>query len=848
MARRRARSSGLLWLLLVVLAVPALAALGVFLFVDPNGFKPRIAESVRDATGRDIALDGPIRIGFSATPTLQAEGVRLANPPGFSRPEMATLRKVEAQLALWPLLRGRIEIVRLTLTEPDLLLESDAAGKSNWRFAPMAKAVAPVAAPSAPAPGPAAGPGPVETPNIRAPRFAVREVRIVNGKLTWRDTRLGQSRVVEIREASATSAGALAPVSATADLRVEGQAVAVTAETGPMEPLLGGEAVAKGWPLQIVARLDGVRLAASGTVERPLEGRGYQMALDATAPNLDLLDRVLGRDPGWALPPLRDISVSGKISDRGGTAALSALVLRAGASDLASVWPGLGLERLEVTAASLHEPVSAAFDGVMSGTRVHGVGKVSWAVGTDLAAGTRIPVEASVSAEGALVSTKGNLIWPSSLELGVAARIADLSALQGLAGRTLPALHDLLAEASVTDRDGDIRNGVTLRNLKVTGAQGDLAGELTIGLKPRLSFQGQLASAVLDLDVVRAELAATPVARPAVGSPSPASGAVASSIARPVAVPGVARPAAPAVRRVFSDRAFDVSALSAFDSDLRLAFGQVRLGGVMYRDVAGRVELAQGRLAVDPWAGVSPGGRIEGRLVLDARPAEPELALAIAAPGLALKPLLTALGLPDDAAGALDVAADLTATGASPHAIASTLSGRLGIAMTDGELDNRLLATLVEMLKVAKLPVDLFGGAGRTKLRCFATRMDAQRGVAVVSALVLDTGRALVQGGGVINLGDEILGLRLRPLLRTGNGNGIGGVVLPIRVAGPMREPNVALDSGGAIEGIAGNIAGNLGGFGRNPLAALGKALVGERGGDACGPALAAARSTRGAK
>lgn len=824
MSRRRSRSSRvLLWLVLVVLALPVLAGLGAYAFVDPNEFKPQIVQSVRLATGRDIALDGPIRIGFSATPTLQVERVRLSNPPGFSRPDMATLSKVEAQLALWPLLRGRLEIVRLTLTEPDLLLETDAAGQSNWRFAPMAKAATPAAAASSLL---------ASEPHPNAPRFALGAVRILNGRLTWRDTRLGQSRVVDIRQFAASSAGALAPVSATADLMVEGHVVTVSAETGPLEQLLGGEAMAPGWPLQIVARVEGARLAASGVVERPLEGRGYQMALDATAPDLGLLAKALGRE----LPPLHDVSASAKISDATGAPVLSALVLRAGASDLASFWPGLSLERLEVTAPALSEPVKAEFDVMLAGTKLHGMGAMAWPAGMDLPAGTRLPIEASVAAEGAIVSTKGDLILPRSVELGVAVRIADLSVLQKLVGRPLPALHDLSVEATLADRDGDIANGVTLRNLKVTGPQGDVAGELAVGLRPRVSLQGQLASSMLDLDVIRADLDAAPA-----DAPAPAASA---SVPAPSAatVPAPAPQAATAVMRVFSDRKFDLSALASVDADLRFTMAQLRSGGVVYRDVAGRVELAQGRLAVDPFAGVSTGGRIEGRMSLDSRQAEPPLALAITAPALALKPLLTAFGSPDDVTGNIDVAADLTASGASPHAIAATLSGRLGIAMTDGEIDNRLLAAFVDMLRVAKVPTDLFtSGGGRTKLRCFAMRMDAQRGLATLSVFVLDTGRALVQAGGVINLGDEILKLRLRPLLRTGG----GGVVVPIRVAGPMRQPNVALDSGGAIEGIAGKLVGNLAGLGRNPLAALGNALAGERGGDACGPALAAARSAR---
>jgi hypothetical protein len=111
--------------------------------------------------------------------------------------------------------------------------------------------------------------------------------------------------------------------------------------------------------------------------------------------------------------------------------------------------------------------------------------------------------------------------------------------------------------------------------------------------------------------------------------------------------------------------------------------------------------------------------------------------------------------------------------------------------------------------------------------------------------MVLDTPRALVQGGGGINLTDETLGLRLRPMIRTGG----PGVVVPVRVTGRIENPNVAVDTGGAIEGFAGGlvggVVGGVTGLAKNPLGTLLSAVTGERGGDACGPALAAARAAR---
>src|SRR6478609_11561500 len=139
------------WVVAALVVVPV-AAGGIFLATfDLNGQKPRIQAAVRQATGRELTLDGPIGVKFSLVPTLTVEGAALANAPGGSRPQMATVKRVELELALLPLLSRQVEVRRLLLVAPDILLETDAEGRPNWLFGK----VAPADAPPAPAPAPA---------------------------------------------------------------------------------------------------------------------------------------------------------------------------------------------------------------------------------------------------------------------------------------------------------------------------------------------------------------------------------------------------------------------------------------------------------------------------------------------------------------------------------------------------------------------------------------------------------------------------------------------------------------------------------------------------------------------
>ena len=114
-----------------------MAGVGIFVATfDPNSYKPRDRRG--GAAGDRTRLDpeGRIHLGLSLQPTLTVQGVSIANPPGFSRPQMATLQELDLKLALWPLLSHTVEINRLELVKPDILLEINAKGWPNWQFTP----------------------------------------------------------------------------------------------------------------------------------------------------------------------------------------------------------------------------------------------------------------------------------------------------------------------------------------------------------------------------------------------------------------------------------------------------------------------------------------------------------------------------------------------------------------------------------------------------------------------------------------------------------------------------------------------------------------------------------------
>lgn len=680
----------------VVLVVAVVVAASAF---DPNGQKERIVDAVRRATGRELDLAGPVRLGWSLTPTLEAQDVSFANMPGGTRPAMATAARMEAQVKLWPLLSHRVELSRVTLVRPDILIETDADGRGNWQFDRSA----------------AAGAGPA-TPAGARTRTVLDSLQVQDGRLTWHDGRSG--RTVSAEVSHATLDGGDGPLHVVAEARVGGSAVTLDATAGTAAQLTG--ASPGPWPVKLAAQLGDASLMLDGSAD--LAARSLSGHLEAAVPDLARLGTLL-QSPGW--PPLHDIHLAATLPVAGGMP--QDVTLQFGAADLGAILPGATLGRLTLT-------------------------------------------------------------WP-------AGQIARLAADGTLAGGPWHVASGVLPAGA----------GVALRGLSVASVLGDLAGDVAVSAAPRPTLRGTLVSGRVDLDAIRA-------------LPRPPAAAL------PAGSAGGAQPVVAAVSpRIFSDVPLPWAALRQADADLQLSLADVHLGAADYRDVAAHAVLQDGVLRVDPASIRSPEGQIAFSVSMDARQPAPPVALALRSASFAFDPLVQAFGLPggSDATAELDVA--LHAAGATPHALAASLDGHVGIALVDGEVSNAALSVaLGDVLRMAGGRLD---ANGRSHVRCLALRADARSGQVTLTALKLDTARLLVEGGGTVDLADETMALRLRPLLRLGG----TGVAAPMRLDGPVRHPTVALDTlGGA--GRVGVVIGGLGGPAESCTAELTAARDGRPG------------------
>ena len=114
---------------LALAAVVAIAAL--VSLIDPNQFKPQLAEQVRKSTGRELVIQGDIGWRFWPSLGLSLEQVALRNPAGFAEPDLVRFEQGEASVGLLPLLSHRLEIGKVTLSGAHLFIQTKADGSSN---------------------------------------------------------------------------------------------------------------------------------------------------------------------------------------------------------------------------------------------------------------------------------------------------------------------------------------------------------------------------------------------------------------------------------------------------------------------------------------------------------------------------------------------------------------------------------------------------------------------------------------------------------------------------------------------------------------------------------------------
>lgn len=276
---------------LVVLAIVVVAAIaGVILTTDINQYKPQIVQAVKDNTGRNFEINGDLKLAASLVPTVAIEGVTLGNASWAKDKNMLSVSKFEAQVALMPLLKKNIQVVRLVLIEPNIHLETNSKGQGNWVFSNASEKKEKS-----------------ESSSGELPALAVNEVQIEKANITYKDGVSGKTTELLFDEITVNSSSFSDPMKLFVKASFNKSPLNVSGTLGSINNLLDN----KDYPVKLDIGIADAAISVDGKIGQPMSAKGIDLQTSLNIDSLSDLNQIAGSE----LPDVGPIVFNGKLSD-----------------------------------------------------------------------------------------------------------------------------------------------------------------------------------------------------------------------------------------------------------------------------------------------------------------------------------------------------------------------------------------------------------------------------------------------------------------------------------------------------------------------------------------------------
>ena len=406
------------------------------------------------------------------------------------------------------------------------------------------------------------------------------------------------------------------------------------------------------------------------------------------------------------------------------------------------------------------------------------------------------PLNLTARVEGTTAGVEGTLGKPlkgKGINLTVRAEGASLRKAAEFAG--LDSIPEMGA-FKVSARISDPANKIAVSNLKAQVGESDVSGSAELNLSgPRPRVAAELSSSKLDL-------------RPLF--PKKEKKAPETKLS--------SKPAAAGKERVFPAEPLPLEGLKSLDGDVRLQVGQVLGLPVSIGRFNARLMLENGNLSAKPFQSVLSGGDINGIFTLRSQEREPSFLCNLKIGQLQLASLLKDLEAKEVLEGKIDGEIELNGKGKSIAEWMAGLNGRTLLVMGKGRLQNQYLDILGRDLarSILRLISPFQKEEGFTQLNCLVNGFEMKEGLAVCTALVLDTPQMSLAGAGDIDLKTEKLNLSIHPSPNAGVGVGgaekvslsLGELTKPFKMGGTLAHPSLAIDTTQALTTVGKAVGG----------------------------------------
>lgn len=282
-------------------------------------YKPQLETALGSALGRRISIDGDIRVTTSLWPYFEIEGLRIANPAGFTEGDLASIQHARVTLGLLALLKGNVRIREFRVSGLDLNLERTAAGDANWVLEPTGTTTTTTADE-----GQEEVPVAVDNASQPSDKLAVDTLSLDGIRVSYRG--MEQEPLTFIMEKAEGSAAAGDPMTLSTHGTLFDEAFSLEVRASSLGDFLAMTRSELGLQLNIA----GARLSFAGLSEALRGGRASSLHMVVEGDDLSSLDGLLRLD----LPPIKNYRLQADLKATPGRLELSSLQARVNTSVL----------------------------------------------------------------------------------------------------------------------------------------------------------------------------------------------------------------------------------------------------------------------------------------------------------------------------------------------------------------------------------------------------------------------------------------------------------------------------------------------------------------------------------
>lgn len=241
--------------------------------------------------------------------------------------------------------------------------------------------------------------------------------------------------------------------------------------------------------------------------------------------------------------------------------------------------------------------------------------------------------------------------------------------------------------------------------------------------------------------------------------------------------------------RVLPDDQYHLDKLRNMDADVKLHARHINAPSLPLEAMTAHLFVNDAVLRLDPLNFQVAGGEVTSRIRLDARQSVIASSANIQAHGLKLPELFPKAEKTKTSAGRVGGHMNLAGSGNSVARMLATSNGQIGVNMGQGRISNLLLEfagiDIAESLKF------LIKGDRTVPIRCAFGEFKVKQGMMTAERMAFDTTDTVIKGEGTINLRNERLDMKLKPLPKD---HSLVSLRSPLLVDGTFKDPEIRPD------------------------------------------------------